>query len=166
MEIGGICWITQKVFQNVLGMFQYNSVYLKQAYFLTFHIVPVGFDQNLTSCFTTKLLTGPHAMFSYSYPKLVWHFLVRFSCSSVPSFVHQTPTCCKSLVWTWWMSPVKEGMSFCEMWSLIDASTIGSRVGNFHTVELQILLSERSTKNICNLVVSLINDSKKQYRKV
>lgn len=57
----------QKFFQNVVGISQRSC--FQQAGFSSFHIVPVGFDQDLISCFITKLLSGPHARASlYSYP--------------------------------------------------------------------------------------------------
>lgn len=71
VESGGIHWTKQKVFLNVLGMFQYS--YFQQAGFATFHIVPVGFDQELISCFTTKTLSGPHAR---AFWYLIWNLWV------------------------------------------------------------------------------------------
>lgn len=62
---GGMCRTKQKFFQNVFGMFQHNS--FQHADLTTFHILLVGFDQDLISCFTTKLLSGPHAR-ECSYP--------------------------------------------------------------------------------------------------
>lgn len=72
---GGICRTKQKFFQSVLGIFQRS--YYQQA-FSSFHIVPVGFDQDLISCFIAKLLSGPHAracLCSYPNAQIVFVFL-------------------------------------------------------------------------------------------